>query len=481
MSGSFVAAWSAAVTMTAVLVGHAFAAEADLGAGTPEVPPAEAKARAQAVRETLSAIRDEVASHGGSWDAWAEQLAPLRADLERIRHGKWPWPAKENFRFLGRAVELLLQTDLAMRPEGQRPFDAILHLDRQLKSLGIDLIVMPIPDKVAVYPDYLSAETPDDRLVSLAAKRLLARLLEHDVEVIDLYTTFRDARLEHGPEEPLYYDQDSHWRNRAARAAAEKIAERLGRYGFVRAALAAGNPYTGEEILRDDKKRDRVVIVSDSRTGRRYDDVGRSPAVLTGDSFSMYNMHLKGHLTAQVALRAGVPLTFLCGEGLASTMPVELARAARGKGYLEGRRVVVWTFAGRFFAREKWPVADLPGAAKAAPEVHGVVATGRVAALSPRPPEDAPYPDYVMKLYLVELVDEEGRPVGEGDGVVRVVAMKAKKILPIAAVREGDRLRVRLTSWSAVEEKYERTMTGTLDETRLELEKPHYWGEPVAE
>jgi hypothetical protein len=188
-------------------------------------------------------------------------------------------------------------------------------------------------------------------MVAVSVKRLLKRLLENDVEVVDLYTPFLEFRRQN-EDKPLFYDRDSHWRNLAAQIAGEKVAARLKRYAFVQEALAAGNRYSVTPKFRPDKP-DDLLVVLDSKGGM-YRDAGDSPIILTGDSSAMYNMNdLIAHLPAQVARHIGMPLTF--GP---NTAPVDF------KGRLAGRRVVIWTNMARFMAGAPWRVPDFGAAGR---------------------------------------------------------------------------------------------------------------------
>ncbi len=314
--------------------------------------------RDETIRATRESLEQTIQDHGGSFEAWAESLAPFRqalqaADFRRARDG-WSFrPADRN---------LLLLDHLDERPSGRCPFEAMVHLDRQLKARGIDLIVVPIPDKTAIYPDYVVGDAaPTDRIVSVAAMRLLLRLTEADVEVIDLYTPFhRHRHVDRNPA-PLYYGQgDTHWRNLGMRLASERIAERLMRYPAVRDAQARGNLYKGQPFRREDGfKADDVLLVR-TRDGADYGDDPRSPFLLTGDSYAFYNSHLRSHFTAQVALHAGLPLDLLFREGLWGNMPVELARRGQAGGYLGHRKAVIYTFIARSLTESAWPRVDLP-------------------------------------------------------------------------------------------------------------------------
>ena len=198
------------------------------------------------------------------------------------------------------------------------------------------------------------ARAPADRMVCPAVKHLMKRLLEADVEVVDLYTTFRDYRLAN-PDKPLYYDRDSHWRNMAARIAGEKVAERLKRCDFVQKALAGGNRYSTQAWFRPDKP-DNVEVVLDAKTGGLYADDNASPILIMGDSNLMYNMGgTGGHMPAQVGRHIGLPLTFVA--------PTFGDAPAQIKGGLAGKRVIIWAQIARTLSGP-WPVVDLGPVAK---------------------------------------------------------------------------------------------------------------------
>jgi len=434
------------------------------------------------IAATAAGLDRSVAEHGGSWEAWKKQTAPFRADLARITRGKWPWPAKKNFRFLGRSARLLMLESWTPRPPEQRPWETIVHLNQQLRSRGIDLIFVPIPDKIATYPDYISDKTPEDRAVSWQARKLLRKLCDEGVEVVDLYPVFRRARRELGEDKPLFYDRDSHWRNRAAVLTAEQIAERLKRYPFVRKALAEGSPYTTSPFHRSEgtSKEDDVLLVRRREDGKEYSDVADSPVVLAGDSFTMYNMHLNAHLSAHVGRLIGLPLTYICREGLAQQVPVELASRQKQTGFLKGRRVLLWVVRGRSLGEKNWKPAELPQA-PAKPDgrdVHALKATGTVQAVSSGPDPQSEYADYIMKVHVKDLQDADGwGAVRNGQAVVRVLAMQDHRILPAAAIKPGREVTLKLTTWAAKEPAWGRTHTGSLADTKAETDLPQFWGE----
>lgn len=489
------------------------------------------RARAEAIRSTLHAIQTQVRQHGGTWESWIAGLEPYRSDLRVYQRGQRR-QARHGFVFLNASIDLHLADDVfgkqvavtreedhnarvpdelarvlklkkpaagetgadapavEYQREKGRPFEAILQFDRDLKQLGIDLIVAFIPSKLSVYPDYplrdpRDGETgpqplraPADRLVSVAVMRLMQQLLEHDVEVIDLHTAFRDYRRTRGDEPSLYYADDSHWLNLGARVAAAKIAERLARYPVVRDAMAKENPFVSENGARDDKFDPDVRFIRD-RSGGMYRDAGDSPIVMAGCSFQAYNHHLGAHCAAQVAHEIHLPVTLFTSAGLSSAIPLHLARDR----HRPARQVVVVCFTERMLHPScHWPRFELLKMSKTKQAViprtiEGVMATGQIARMSPGPDPGSVYAHYLMKFYLTDLKDAQARPLGAGDGVVVVVAMHNRRVLPVANRRVGDRLTMRLTSWDAVSASLGRLETGILDDVELEMTKPMYWGE----
>jgi hypothetical protein len=450
-------------------------AEENPGSGSAEA--AANSARQRDIEQAIKQARAELNQAGG-WDAWAQKLVPFRAGVREATRGKWPWPAKKDFVFQGKAVRLMLADEVPTR-SAVHPREVIVDLHEQLRERNIDLILVLVPDKLSVYPDYLCDRVPDGLSPNLAVKKFMLQLLEDGVEVVDLHRVMARRRQQDNTQ-PLYYDRDSHWRNRGARLAAAAIAERLGRYDFIpnedeRLAYA-----TREHTRTDGHKADHVQIVVRQDTGQTYQGVDDSPVILTGDSFSMYNMHLEGHLPAHVARHIGMPLTYLCQSGLGPTVPVELARLERSGGYLQGRRVVVWTFVTRSLLTDSWRKATLPGGASSqGDDIESARATCVVEEVSPRPRTDADYPDYVMKLRAGKLTGPNAKPLAGGQAVVHVLAMKDRKLLEVAKVRVGDRLEMTVTSWSKVQDTHGRTASGSLDDPETEASLPHLWAEKV--
>jgi hypothetical protein len=177
-----------------------------------------------------------------------------------------------------------------------------------------------------------------------------------------------------------------------------------------------------------------------------------------------------------------MPLCLVWKEGLSANIPVRLARDPR----LASRKVVILHYTERMLwpRAGKWNLVNLPGAGETKPvtppvqqELRNVPASGVIKQASPGPDTKAAYPHYIMKFYVENLVNLTGRKIGAGDGVVHVLAMHNRKVLPAAVgLKPGAALKVMLTSWSAVEKTHGRIQSGNLDDVQLEIEKPLYWG-----
>jgi hypothetical protein len=239
--------------------------------------------REEAIQQGIARIDAELKQYGGgTWEGWAKAIGPFRESLKANR------PPKQNFRFSREGRTMLLADRLQEIPECARAFDAIVHASQQFQKIGIDLMVVIIPNKIAVYPDFAADNGPEHRMVMLAEKRFCRELLEKDVEVVDLYTAFRDFRQKHGDRVPLYYgSEDIHWRNAGARVAAEEIAGHLKRYPFVRDALAQPNRYVVKPDKRAGKTPDMVDFVFKADGSGPYADVYDSPVMLTVGVYSV--------------------------------------------------------------------------------------------------------------------------------------------------------------------------------------------------
>ena len=260
----------------------------------------------------------------------------------------------------------------ARKPENADPLPAILDFKRQLDTIGVELILIPVPPKSIVYADMLASNlslpSPPPRLDP--AHQLFYELLRsEDVTVIDLTEIFLDNRSH--PEGPVYCRQDTHWSGTACVLAAKAIADmvrqrpwftELDTEDFAHqwyATTIAGDLWQdlGDESVAREELRLRRVVRGAGGEARPIAPDPASPILLLGDSHNLVfhsgdDMHATGSgLPDQLALELGtaVDLVAVRGSGATPARVNLLRRAQRDPDYWEGKRVVIWCFSAREF------------------------------------------------------------------------------------------------------------------------------------
>ena len=249
------------------------------------------------------------------------------------------------------------------------PLPAILDFKRQLDLVGIDLLVVPVPAKAAIYPDKLDASLPVPAPLSQQigeTDRAFYKVLEDNgIRVLDLAGPFLTARAKGS--DPLYCRQDSHWAPEGIRIAAKEIASRINGLdrvaaqpkvamksepgpvtvnGDLAATLPGAKPEPEQVIAR-------FVSAADAPGHQPIPPARGSPVILLGDSHNLI-FHAGGDMQAagaglpdQLALELGFPVDVVAVRGSGAT-PVR-RNLARRKDNLADCRIVVWCFSVREF------------------------------------------------------------------------------------------------------------------------------------
>ncbi len=265
-------------------------------------------------------------------------------------------------------------------PEHADPIPAIVDFHRQLAAREIDLLVVPVPVRPAIYPEaILGSERFADREATpnldSPLKELISGLREQGVRVIDLTPRFLRQRQDpkHGP---LYLRSETHWTpysvSLAARAMAAEIKgkpwyesvekldlrQRWGTKTWTGGLYRALEKATGVAHDPEIVETRRVVVKTTSgprRLEMRYPD---SPVVVIGDSHTVWWKRFQSSLPHQLAFELGFPVDVLSTHGGgANETRLNLVRHTRSEpNYLESKRVVIWCFSARAFTntREGW-------------------------------------------------------------------------------------------------------------------------------
>ena len=296
--------------------------------------------------------------HG--WKAWDDSLAGWREAIGALPiEGKGRAGIEATLfhggtiGFLKRGLNLMTSKDAPTQPWEASAVAAARELSSQLAARGIDLIVVPVPCKLSIYPERSGTTPPAE--VGVQYMRLVSELLVNDIEVIDLYTPFIENRFDGN--EMLYYRTDHHWNGRGIALGASLIAQRLSRYEVIvevkarparysrkgvvaknwRGELAQGadpQKYMPEEI-------ERLQVFNSE--GTLYAEPLAAPVVVVGDSFTLYE-RFKGTATdigPNLAYELNCPVQTVANYGIVAHQVPRLV-ARQGPDFLDNRIVVVW-------------------------------------------------------------------------------------------------------------------------------------------
>lgn len=250
------------------------------------------------------------------------------------------------------------------RKDAADPLPAILDFQAQLKQAGVELILMPVPAKAAVYPDKLldaPAPKPGDTGVADADGEFLKLCVRHGVNVLDLAPAFQAARADEAV--PLYCRTDSHWSCRGCEVAGALLAKDIrARPWFAGVATRKFQSEQREQNITGDLAAIAGGNVSAETLRQRFvtDESGtppadwrESPVLLLGDSHTLVfhageDMHGAGAgLADQLALELGFPIDVIGVRGSGAT-PARI-NLMRRQDNLAGKKLVIWCFSAREF------------------------------------------------------------------------------------------------------------------------------------
>jgi lysophospholipase L1-like esterase len=266
------------------------------------------------------------------------------------------------------------------------PVAAIVAWRDALAARGIHLLVVPAPNKDSVYPDRLTRRVAEGRSVmSPATRDVLARLKSANVECVDLFALFAEARSNNAASDPtpLYLRQDSHWSPAGVAFAARAVARRLVELGWATPGTVEyrerdapverlGDVLRMMQSARIERasvpERVRCVQVMRTDTGQPYREDSASGILILGDSFlRIYEQDEPGSagFLAHLAKELKQPLTSLVNDGGASTLVRQ--ELHRRPLLLKNKQVVVWEFVERDIrlGTEGWQHVPLPPLASA--------------------------------------------------------------------------------------------------------------------
>jgi alginate O-acetyltransferase complex protein AlgJ len=359
-------------TYNVILIGGGSAAASE--APTKTAAPALKLPKTEPSPDTKTATRlleQELATTGkGSWTRWSSQLSGFQASLKKRVRGM-PRKVKalsgeDGFLFYKNSLEYVVGGDLEEQRKNKNPLPVIVEFKRELESLGVDFLFVPVPTKVEVYPEKLGADGQHLEVVNPYFRKFLLSLSKAGVEVVDLLPLFLAAKASPGAgEEPLLFQrQDTHWTDRGLRLAAERLSTRIKKYPWYPALARQGRPFTEREtkFTRFGDLQSRLPAAEQKKyapetllahqvlgpDGKLYDDDADSPVVLLSDSFGgVYQLTDAEHagVSAHVARGISYPLDLVMSYGGGPNVRQKLMR--RGRESLGTKKLVIWLMTAR--------------------------------------------------------------------------------------------------------------------------------------
>jgi hypothetical protein len=237
------------------------------------------------------------------------------------------------------------------------PLEAIAAFSAMAATAGIRLLVVPVPGKIAIYPDQLDPAWSAQPRFDAEQAAFFQELRGRGVEVLDLLPAFVALRAQGTA---AYCRQDSHWSPAGMQLAAAAIQRWMAAQAWYAGSPLLATTRVAQTVdahgdlaglLADQAEpAERLQVMRVEAAGRPVPVDRQSPIVLMGDSSTLVY-----HGDGLLAEAAGLPdqLAALCAR------PIDLVGVlgggangsrmilARRRDDLAGKKCLVWVFAAR--------------------------------------------------------------------------------------------------------------------------------------
>jgi alginate O-acetyltransferase complex protein AlgJ len=370
------------------------------------------------------------------------------------------------------------------------PLPALIRFRKDLAAHGIRLILLPVPVKPVIDPEFLSKSAPQLPLQNSSFPAFLAELDKNGIEYIDPTARMISAKQSQGT--PQFLKTDSHWTPESMEAVAREVANRIDLQAHERR-----NPVRGESLeiknhgdlvamLRlpdpDSLYPAETTRITPVRQpdGSDWQPSPTAEILLLGDSFTnIYSTKDLGWgtsagLAEHLSLALQMPVDRIAiNAGGALTSRQTLARSPER---LTGKKVVVYEFAVRDLAVGDWKVLSLPETKVAILKEKSPRQTlrGTIKDITRAPkPGTVPYKDLIVCIHLTDIE-------GGNEREALVFLQGLKNNVPTAAntLNPGDKISIEPILWSTVEDKLGSINRREFSGSAADLDVI-YWAEDV--
>ena len=286
----------------------------------------EEQIRAKAVADSLAAagevvpvnrVLDTDSSFRLQTLASLEGSCPVNAETEKFKtalaqtlaklpkeQNAWATPgasSAETFLWFRRNANYLLADKITGQDSLHNPLPRLLELKNYLDSIGVQLLVVPVPVKEEIYAERLVAGTPADLCVNPAGREFTREMLAAGLDVLDIYPSLMAAKAGDEPPRFSYQRYDTHWALPGMLAAMEQLASRVTQYAWYADAGAKPGSLNMQETttlregdlvahLPDAEKSkypaDTLPVMKILKGAEPYKGGKNAPILLMGDSFT---------------------------------------------------------------------------------------------------------------------------------------------------------------------------------------------------
>jgi alginate O-acetyltransferase complex protein AlgJ len=386
------------------------------------------------------------------------------------------------------------------------PRKAIIQFKNQLAKRNIKLIIVPTPVKPMIYPDKFSSMFKDFSayLQNPSFAKFKQEMEQAGVMVFDPAPILAGARQK---AKDVFLKTDTHWTPYGM----ERVAMELKNFIDLQITLSAKvkqnyNINTREVAnlgdialmlkLRNPEThfiKQKVEIKEVVQGKNIFRNNRNSEILLLGDSFTnIFSLGTMGwgenagfveHLAFQ--FKRPIDVITRNDAGAYATREILDNELKKGRNRLAGKKLVIWQFAIRELLDGNWKLLKMELGQKTpstffVPKSNiPVIVKAMIVDISSVPrPGLVPYKDHIMSLHLTNVSGVPG--LKKIQSLVYIRSMKDGKLTPAARLRQNQEIRIKLSNWQNVENKYSRLNRSDLANDDIALENP-CWGELIDE
>lgn len=255
--------------------------------------------------ETLASLEGSCPAN----EATASFRKALKAQMDKLPKEQNAWAEVDasgkkvdgGMLWFRRNANYLLADKISGQDSLHNPLPRMVELKNYLDSLGVQLLVVPVPVKEEIYGDKIVPGTAADLCVNPNGREFTRELLAAGIDVLDIYPALMSAKS--GDEPPHYSFQryDTHWALPGEIAAMEMLASRVTQYSWYAESGAQPGTLNLQETttlregdlvahLPDAEKAkypaDTLNVMKVYKGTETYKGNKNAPILLMGDSFT---------------------------------------------------------------------------------------------------------------------------------------------------------------------------------------------------